>query len=182
MPWSEPHAPIRFNSQGETKMTKISQKITTFLWFDNQAEEAARFYTSLFDDSRIVAISRYPNAVPDKAGSVMLVTFELAGQKFHALNGGPQYKFNESISLFVECEAQGEIDELWSKLSECGEEGPCGWLTDRFGLSWQIAPTRLLELLSGDDRETAAAAMRAMFEMKKIVIADLERAARSDHH
>jgi predicted 3-demethylubiquinone-9 3-methyltransferase (glyoxalase superfamily) len=111
----------------------------------------------------------------------MLVTFELAGQKFHALNGGPQYKFNESISLFVECEAQGEIDELWSKLSECGEEGPCGWLTDRFGLSWQIAPTRLLELLSGDDRETAAAAMRAMFEMKKIVIADLERAARSDH-
>jgi predicted 3-demethylubiquinone-9 3-methyltransferase (glyoxalase superfamily) len=158
-------------------MVKISQKITTFLWFDTQAEAAARFYTSLFKDSRIVAISRYPDAVPDKAGSVMLVTFELAGQKFHALNAGPQYKFNESISLLVECETQAEVDEFWSKLTERGEEKPCGWLTDRFGLSWQIAPARLLELVSGDDREAASAAMRAMFEMKKIVIADIERAA-----
>jgi predicted 3-demethylubiquinone-9 3-methyltransferase (glyoxalase superfamily) len=163
-------------------MTKISQKITTFLWFDNQAEEAARFYTSLFEDSRIVAISRYPDAVPDKAGSVMLVTFELAGQKFQALNGGPQYTFNNSISLFVECETQHEIDGLWKRLSKGGEENPCGWLTDRYGLAWQIAPTRLLELISGDDRETASAAMRAMFEMKKIVIADLERAVRSGRH
>ncbi|MBV8970141.1 MAG: VOC family protein, partial [Verrucomicrobia bacterium] len=114
-------------------MPEISQKITTFLWFDNQAEEAARFYTSLFDDSRIVAIAHYPDAVPDKAGSVMLVTFELAGQKFYALNGGPQYKLNESMSLLVECENQGEIDEFWSKLTEGGAEGPCGWLTDRFG-------------------------------------------------
>jgi predicted 3-demethylubiquinone-9 3-methyltransferase (glyoxalase superfamily) len=158
-------------------MVKISQKITTFLWFDTQAEAAARFYTSLFKDSRIVAISRYPDAVPDKAGSVMLVTFELAGQKFHALNAGPQYKFNESISLLVECETQAEVDEFWSKLTERGEEKPCGWLTDRFGLSWQIAPKQLLELVSGDDREAASAAMRAMFEMKKIVIADIERAA-----
>jgi predicted 3-demethylubiquinone-9 3-methyltransferase (glyoxalase superfamily) len=158
-------------------MVKISQKITTFLWFDTQAEAAARFYTSLFKDSRIVAISRYPDAVPDKAGSVMLVTFELAGQKFHALNAGPQYKFNESISLLVECETQAEVDEFWSKLTERGEDKPCGWLTDRFGLSWQIAPARLLELVSGDDREAASAAMRAMFEMKKIVIADIERAA-----
>jgi predicted 3-demethylubiquinone-9 3-methyltransferase (glyoxalase superfamily) len=162
-------------------MTKISQKITTFLWFDNQAEEAVRFYTSVFEDSRIVAINHYPDAVPGKAGSVMLVTFELAGQKFHALNGGAQYKFNESISLFIECETQSEIDELWSKLCEGGEERPCGWLTDRFGLSWQIAPTRLLELISGDDRETAATAMRAMFEMKKIIIADIERAVGPDH-
>lgn len=163
-------------------MAKISQKITTFLWFDTEAEEAARFYTSLFADSRIVAISRYPNAVPDKAGSVMVVTFELAGQKFHALNGGPQFKFNESMSLMVECETQGEVDELWSRLTEGGKEVQCGWLTDRFGLSWQITPTRLLELVSSDDRETAAAAMRAMFEMKKIVIADIERAARPDRH
>ncbi len=162
-------------------MTKISQKITTFLWFDNQAEEAVRFYTSLFEDSRLVAMNHYPDAVPDKAGAVMLVTFELTGQKFYALNGGPQYKFNESVSLFVECETQGEIDELWSKLTDRGEEGPCGWLTDRFGLSWQIAPTRLLELISGNDRETAAAAMRAMFEMNKIVIADIERAVRPEH-
>jgi predicted 3-demethylubiquinone-9 3-methyltransferase (glyoxalase superfamily) len=116
---------------------------------------------------RIAAINHHTDAAPGKAGSVMLVTFKLAGQKFHAPNGGPQYKFNESISLFVECETQGEIDEFWSKLSEGGKEGPCGWLTDRLGLSWQIAPTRLLELLSGDDRETAAAAMRAMFDMKK---------------
>jgi predicted 3-demethylubiquinone-9 3-methyltransferase (glyoxalase superfamily) len=162
--------------------TKISQKITTFLWFDNQAEKAAPFYTSVFEDSRIVAIDRYSDAVPDKAGSVMLVTFELAGQKFRALNAGPQYKFNKSISLLVECETQAEIDKFWSKLTEGGEELPCGWLTDRFGLAWQVAPTRLLELIGGDDRQTAAAAMRAMFEMKKIVIADIERAARPGHH
>lgn len=161
-------------------MTKISQKITTFLWFDTEAEEAARFYTSLFADSRIVAINRYPDAIPDKAGSVMLVTFELAGQKFHALNGGPQFKFDEAISLMVECETQGEVDALWKGLTEGGKEGQCGWLTDRFGLSWQITPTRLLELVSADERETAAAAMRAMFGMKKIVIADIERAARPD--
>ena len=163
-------------------MARLSQKITTFLWFDGQAEEAARFYTSLFENSRIVKIAHYPDAVPDKAGSVMLVTFELAGQKFHALNAGAQYKFNESISLLVECETQGEIDAFWSKLSEGGEERPCGWLTDRFGLSWQITPTRLLDLVSGEDRETASAAMRAMFDMKKIVIADIERAAKSSHH
>src|SRR5262249_20173673 len=132
-------APPFVNPLKKTTTTKISQKITTFLWFDNQAEEAAGFYTSLFEDGRIVAISHYPDAVPDKAGSVMLVTFELAGQKFHALNGGPDYKFNESISLLVECETQGEIDALWCKLCEGGEERPCGWLTDRFGLSWQIA-------------------------------------------
>jgi len=162
-------------------MTKIKQKVTTFLWFDTQAEEAARFYTSLFDDSRIVAIKHYPDAVPDKAGAVMLVTFELAGQKFHALNGGPQYKLNESVSLLVECETQDEVDKFWSKLTEGGEERQCGWLVDRFGLVWQVTPTRLLELVGGDDREAAAAAMRAMFDMKKIIIADIERAARPGH-
>lgn len=163
-------------------MPKIKQKISPFLWFENQAEEAARFYTSIFDDSRIVDINHYPDAVPDKAGSVMLVTFELAGQTFHALNGGPHYKFNEAISLLVACETQSEIDGFWAKLTENGEERPCGWLTDRYGLSWQITPTRLLELISGDDRQSASAAMRAMFEMKKIVIADIERAVSAARH
>jgi predicted 3-demethylubiquinone-9 3-methyltransferase (glyoxalase superfamily) len=157
-------------------MPRITQKIAPFLWFDKEAEQAARFYTSVFDDSRIVAISHYPEAVPDKAGSVMLVTFELAGQKFHALNGGPQYKFNNSVSLLVECETQAEIDAYWRKLTEGGAELPCGWLTDRFGLSWQVAPTRLLKLTTSDDPNIASAAMRAMFEMKKIIIADIERA------
>jgi predicted 3-demethylubiquinone-9 3-methyltransferase (glyoxalase superfamily) len=161
-------------------MTKI-KKSPPFLWFDNQAEEAVRFYTSLFEDSRILAIDLYPDAVHSPEGSVMLVTFELAGRKFRALNGGPQYKFNESISLFLECENQSEIDRLWSKLSEGGKEGPCGWLADRFGLWWQIVPTRLLELISGHDRRDAAAAMRAMFDMKKIVIADIERAVKPDY-
>ena len=157
-------------------MAKIRQKIATSLWFDGQAEEAARFYASLFEGGRIVAINRYTAANPDKAGSVMLVTFELAGQRFHTLNGGPQHKFNESISLLVECETQDEIDALWGKLTEGGEEGPCGWLKDRYGVSWQIAPTRLLELISSDDPKTAEAARRTMFEMEKIVIADVERA------
>lgn len=166
-------------------MSKIKQKISPCLWFDNQAEEAARFYTSVFDNSRIVDINRYPDAVPDKAGTVMLVTFELAGQVFYALNAGPHHGFNDAISLLVECETQNEIDGLWTKLTDGGEERPCGWLKDRYGVSWQVAPTRLLELISDDDRAVAAAAMRAMFEMKKIVLADIERAAvaggRKDH-
>jgi predicted 3-demethylubiquinone-9 3-methyltransferase (glyoxalase superfamily) len=162
------------------KMSKINQKIATFLWFDTQAEEAARFYTSLFEDSRIVVVNRYTEAGPGETGAVMLVTFELAGQKFYALNGGSHDKFNKSISLSVECETQDEVDELWSKLSEGGEELPCGWLTDRFGLAWQITPARLLELLSSEDREIAAKAMLAMFEMKKIVIADIEHAVNFD--
>lgn len=163
-------------------MIKIRQKITTFLWFDTQAEEAARFYTSLFADSRIVSISNYPDAVPDRAGSVMLVTFELAGQQFYAMNAGSDNKFADTVSLLVECETQSEIDELWSKLTEGGEERPCGWLADRFGMIWQVTPTRLLELIAGEDRTTASNAMRAMFEMKKIVIADIELAVNPDPH
>lgn len=159
-------------------MPMIRQKIKTFLWFEDQAEEAARFYTSLFDDSRIVDIARYTAANPGKEGSVMLVTFELAGQTFFALNGGPNDPFNQSVSLLVECDTQAEIDALWSRLTDGGSENPCGWLKDRYGLSWQITPARLLELVTSDDRETAATAMRAMFEMKKIVIDDLERAVR----
>ncbi len=157
-------------------MSKIKQKIKTFLWFRNQAEEAARFYTSLFDDSRIVHSARYTAANPGKEGSVMLVTFELAGQTFFALNGGPNAPFNQSISLYVECDTQAEIDALWSRLTEGGSERPCGWLEDRYGLSWQIIPTRLRELVTSDDPEKAAAAMRAMFDMRKIVIGEIERA------
>ena len=157
-------------------MPKIRQKITPFLWFDDQAEEAARFYTSLFDDSRVVDIARYTAANPRQEGSVMLVTFELAGQRFYALNGGPNDPFNESVSLMVECETQEEVDTLWSQLTDGGTERPCGWLKDRYGLAWQIAPTRLLELVTSADRKAAEAAMRAMFEMKKIVIDDIERA------
>ncbi len=159
-------------------MPSIRQKIKTFLWFEDQAEDAARFYTSLFDKSRIVKVARYTAANPDKEGSVMLVEFELAGQTFFALNGGPNDPFNESVSLLVECDTQAEVDALWSRLTEGGSESPCGWLRDRYGLAWQIAPRRLLELVTSDNPETAAAAMRAMFEMKKIVIADIERAVR----
>ena len=159
-------------------MAAIRQKITTFLWFNSEAEEAAHFYTSLFDDSRVVDVARYTEANPDQEGSVMLVTFELAGQRFYALNGGQSVPFNESVSLLVECDTQDEIDRLWSRLTEGGTEIACGWLKDRYGLAWQIAPKRLLELVMGADRKVAAAAMRAMFEMKKIVIDDIERAVK----
>ncbi len=159
-------------------MAKITQKITTFLWFDDQAEEAMNFYVSVFADSKILSISHYNSAGPGKKGSVMLCKFKLAGQEFMALNGGPQTKFNQSISLFVQCETQAEIDDLWNKLSEGGSELPCGWLTDKFGLSWQIAPARLLELVEDRDDARASRAMQAMFGMKKIIIADLERAVR----
>jgi predicted 3-demethylubiquinone-9 3-methyltransferase (glyoxalase superfamily) len=165
-------------SQGETENDQDPPENHNFLWFDNQAEEAARFYTSLFDDSRIVAISRYPDAVPDKAGSLMLVTFKLAGPKFHALNGGSQYKFNEAISLFVECETQGEIDECWSRLAEGGKECPC----DRFGLSWQVAPTRAAgTAVRRRSRDRCRCDARDVRD-EKIVIADIERAARPGHH
>ena len=160
-------------------MAQMMQKITTFLWFDNQAEEAVRFYTSIFDDSRVVDVAHYTAANPDKEGQVMVVTFELAGQRFYAMNGGPDVTFNESVSLLVECDTQEEVDRLWSRLTEGGSEVACGWLRDRYGLAWQITPKRLLELVTGTDREVAATAMRAMFEMKKIVIEDLERAVKA---
>ena len=129
-------------------MPKIRQKITTFLWFNNQAEEAADFYTSLFDDSRVLDVARYTDANPQQEGSVMLVTFELSGQRFYALNGGANDPFNESVLLLVECDTQEEIDTLWSQLTDGGAEAPCGWLKDRYGLAWQIAPRRLLELVT----------------------------------
>src|SRR5919206_664838 len=129
--------------------------ITPFLWFDSQAEEAARFYTSLFPNSKIVAVTRYGEAGPGEPGTVMTVDFELDGQPFVALNGGPQFTFSEAISFQVSCESQEEVDRYWSTLSEGGEQGPCGWLKDRFGLSWQIVPSALPRLLRDPDRERA---------------------------
>jgi predicted 3-demethylubiquinone-9 3-methyltransferase (glyoxalase superfamily) len=153
------------------------QKITPCLWFDTEGEEAARFYTSLFPNSRIVHVARYGEAGPRPEGTVMTVLFELDGQRFLALNGGPEYTFGEAISFQVDCRSQDEVDSYWSALAEGGEEGPCGWLKDRFGVSWQIVPSVLPELLGDPDRERSQRVMRAMLEMRKIDIAELERAA-----
>jgi predicted 3-demethylubiquinone-9 3-methyltransferase (glyoxalase superfamily) len=153
------------------------QKITTFLWFDNQAEEAARLYTSIFDNSRIVDVQRYGEGGPGPAGTVMTVRFELAGQQFIALNGGPHHQFNEAISLYVDCGGQDEVDELWAKLTaDGGEEGPCGWLKDRYGLSWQVVPKRLIDLLGDPDPAKSSRVMQAMMQMKKIDVQALEDA------
>ena len=159
-------------------MAKRMQKISPFLWFDHQAEEAANFYTSIFEDSRVKIVTRYGEAGPGAKGSVMTVTFELAGQEFVALNGGPQFKFTEAISFFVNCETQEEVDELWKKLSEGGAEIQCGWLKDKYGLFWQIVPTVFFELMQGNDPEGSQRVMKAMFQMKKFEIAALERAYR----
>jgi predicted 3-demethylubiquinone-9 3-methyltransferase (glyoxalase superfamily) len=153
------------------------QKITPCLWFDTEGEEAAKFYTSVFPNSRIVDVARYGSAGPRPQGTVMTVSFELDGQQFVALNGGPEFTFNEAISFQVDCKTQDEVDTFWSTLSEGGEEGPCGWLKDRYGVSWQIVPTVLPELLSDPDQEKAQRVMRAMLNMKKIEIDALERAA-----
>jgi predicted 3-demethylubiquinone-9 3-methyltransferase (glyoxalase superfamily) len=153
------------------------QKITPCLWFDTQGEEAANFYTSLFKNSRILDISRYGEAGPREAGTVMTVTFELEGQEYIALNGGPEFTFNEAVSFQVNCDSQAEVDEFWSRLSEGGEEGPCGWLKDRYGVSWQVIPTALNELLSDPDPEKAQRAMAAMLKMSKIDIEELRQAA-----
>jgi predicted 3-demethylubiquinone-9 3-methyltransferase (glyoxalase superfamily) len=155
----------------------LQQKITPCLWFDTEAEDAARFYTSVFPNSRILDVSHYGEAGPRDAGLVLAVEFELEGQEFLALNGGPEFTFDEAISFQVHCEDQEEVDHYWSTLAEGGEEGPCGWLKDKFGLSWQIVPKRLTELLADPDRERAERAMAAMLKMKKIDVAELEAAA-----
>jgi predicted 3-demethylubiquinone-9 3-methyltransferase (glyoxalase superfamily) len=152
------------------------QQITPFLWFDTQAEAAANLYVSIFNNSRIVNITRYGDAGPGPKGSAMTVVFELDGQRFTALNGGPQFKFTEAISFSVPCKTQEEVDTFWEKLSEGGEEGPCGWLKDRYGLSWQITPTMLGELLSDPDPKKSKRVMEAMLKMKKIDIAGLKSA------
>ncbi len=152
------------------------QTITPFLWFDTQAEQAAKFYVSVFKNSRIVTTTRYGEAGPGPKGSVMTVLFELDGQQFIALNGGPQFKFTEAISFSVSCETQEDVDRFWEQLSAGGEEGPCGWLKDKYGLSWQINPTILGKMLSDPDPKTARSVMEAMLKMKKIDIAGLKQA------
>jgi predicted 3-demethylubiquinone-9 3-methyltransferase (glyoxalase superfamily) len=150
------------------------QKITTFLWYDHQAEEAVAHYTSLFDDSRVVSVQRNREGGPGKPGTVLIIEFELAGQRFLALNGGPEFTFNESMSLSVDCGSQEEVDTLWAKLTaDGGEEGPCGWLKDRFGVSWQIVPRKLPELLADPDLAKAQRVMQVMMGMKKIEIQGL---------
>ena len=152
------------------------QKIIPFLWYDSQAEEAAKFYTSIFKQSKITNLTRYGAAGPGPAGSVMTVAFELDGQEFIALNGGPQFKFTEAISLSVTCTTQEEVDHFWEKLSEGGEQGPCGWLKDKYGLSWQVNPTILGEMLADPDPRKAGRVMEAMLKMKKIDIKVLKQA------
>jgi predicted 3-demethylubiquinone-9 3-methyltransferase (glyoxalase superfamily) len=158
-----------------------TQRITPCLWFADEAEEAATFYTGIFWNSRIVAVTRYSEAGFEThhrpAGSVMVVAFELDGQPFTALNGGPLFKFTEAVSLQISCENQEEVDHFWGRLTEGGEEGSCGWLKDRFGLSWQVVPTAVMEMTSDSDAAKAQRAMRAMFEMKKLDIAAMRRAS-----
>ena len=151
-------------------------KISPFLWFDTQAEEAAKFYVSIFGNSRIVTVARYGEAGPGPKGSVMTVVFELEGQRFIALNGGPQFKFTEAISFCVECATQADVDRFWGLLSTGGTEGPCGWLKDRYGLSWQITPTILGKMLGDPDPAKSKRVMAAMLKMKKIDIRALQQA------
>ena len=154
----------------------MQRKITTFLTYDDQAEEAIALYTSVFPDSKVLSTTRYGDAGPGPKGSLMSATFELAGQEFLALNAGPSFSFAQGISLFVDCETQEEVDELWEKLSEGGEPGRCGWLTDRFGVSWQIIPRALGELLGDPDPAKSQTVMQAMLQMSKIEIDGLRRA------
>ena len=152
------------------------QKITPFLWFDNNAEEAVNFYVSLFKNSKVLSITRYGEAGPGPAGTVLTAAFQLQGQEFIALNGGPQFKFTEAISFSVNCESQEEVDQYWEKLSEGGEKGRCGWLKDKYGLSWQVNPVVLGEMLQDEDPEKAKRVMEAMLQMDKLDIETLKKA------
>jgi predicted 3-demethylubiquinone-9 3-methyltransferase (glyoxalase superfamily) len=162
-------------------MATITQKLMPCLWFDTQAEAAANHYVSIFKNSKLGKISRYGKEGQDihgkQPGSVMTVEFEIEGQKFLALNGGPQFKFSEAISFQILCETQAEVDHYWSKLAESGQEGPCGWLKDKFGLSWQVVPAVLPELLRDQNSEKGQRVMKAMLQMRKLNIADLQKAA-----
>ena len=156
----------------------IQQKIVPNLWFDTQAEEAAEFYVSVFGDgSRIVSKAHYTEAGPGEPGTVMTVEFELRGQRFVGINGGPEFKFDEAVSFQITCEDQDEVDYYWDRLSEGGEEGPCGWVKDKYGLSWQVVPSGMDELFSDPDKSRASRAMAAMLKMSKLDIDELQRAA-----
>jgi predicted 3-demethylubiquinone-9 3-methyltransferase (glyoxalase superfamily) len=158
-------------------MRPMKQKITPSLWFDTEAEEAENFYISVFEDSRIVNVSRYTDAGPRPAGTAMTVDFELNGQRFTGINGGPQFTFDEAVSFQISCADQDEVDYYWDKLTEGGSEGQCGWLKDKFGLSWQVVPTGMAEVFGDPDPERAQRAMKAMLQMRKLDIDELRRAA-----
>ncbi|MGH2956753.1 MAG: VOC family protein [Solirubrobacterales bacterium] len=157
----------------------MQQKIVTNLWFDTEVEEAAEFYTTLFENSKILSTTKYPENAPGERepGTVMTVEWELEGQRFVGINGGPEFKFDEAVSLQIECKDQEEVDYFWEKLGDGGEEGPCGWLKDRFGLSWQVTPAGMDELFSDSDPERAQRAMECMLKMRKLDIDELRRAA-----
>ena len=155
----------------------MQQKITPNLWCDTEAEEAAEFYTSIFEDSRIVNVTHYTEAGPREAGTVMTVEFELNGQRFVGINGGPQFKFDEAVSFQINCETQEEVDYYWERLTDGGQESQCGWLKDKYGLSWQVVPAGMEEVFSDPDPERAQRAMQAMLGMRKLDIGELRRAA-----
>jgi predicted 3-demethylubiquinone-9 3-methyltransferase (glyoxalase superfamily) len=155
------------------------QKITPFLWFDGKAEEAMNFYMSTFKNSKVLSVTRYGEAGPGPKGTVMTAKFELNGQEFIALNGGPQFTFTEAISFVVNCETQQDVDELWEKLSEGGKKSRCGWLKDKYGLSWQVVPTALVEMLQDKDAKKSSKVMQAMLQMKKLDMETLRRAYRA---
>jgi predicted 3-demethylubiquinone-9 3-methyltransferase (glyoxalase superfamily) len=155
----------------------MPRTITPNLWFDTKAEEAAQYYCSIFPDSRILRTTHYTEAGPKPAGTVLTVEFELQGQRFTALNGGPEFTFDEAVSFLIDCEDQAELDRYWDRLTDGGEEGPCGWCKDRYGLSWQVVPAGMDELFGDDDPERARRAMEAMFTMRKLDIAALRAAA-----
>ena len=155
----------------------VNQQIVPFLWFDGNAEEAMNFYTSVFPDSEILLAKKWGDGTPFPANWIMAGAINLNGLKVHLFDAGPQFKFNEAVSFFVNCETQEEIDTYWTKLIAGGSEGQCGWLKDKFGLSWQVTPTRLIELISDKDAKKAQRAMDAMMKMRKIIIADIEKAA-----
>lgn len=159
-----------------SEISSSQQKITPFLWFDNNAEEAVNFYVSVFKDSKILAMARYPEGSPGPAGTVMTADFELNGQKFVALNGGPTFRFTEAVSFVVNCANQEEVDYFWEKLSEGGQKTQCGWLKDKFGLSWQVVPTILQQLLKDKDPKKSQSVMQALMKMTKLDIAELLRA------
>jgi predicted 3-demethylubiquinone-9 3-methyltransferase (glyoxalase superfamily) len=169
---------LHLSTVPEASVTGVAMKhdIVPFLWFDTEAEAAAEFYTSVFENSRIVTVSRYTEAAPGRTGSVMTVEFELDGQRFTALNGGPQYKFTEAVSFMITCESEAELDHYWERLCDGGEPGPCGWLKDRFGLSWQVVPDGMIELFMSEDREAASRAMAAMMKMGKLDLAVVREA------
>lgn len=159
------------------KMIKAEQKITPFLWFDEEAEQAANFYTSIFEDSKIVDVTRYGDAGPREKGSVLTVSFELEGQRFVGLNGGPNYKFTPAISFYISCKTQKEVDYFWKRLlAGGGEPNACGWLTDKFGISWQVIPDALIEYLQDEDPVKAQRVMKAMMEMVKIDVKKIQKA------